>query len=101
MQTLLSNFVFVSLSRSLFFVQFGNRVVHFVSILLLCVFVYRPRSVCWHKMKTKEGKKKKNQTLLKLKKQMTILVVGQHIISKAGPQVMIPLHETIARSSRN
>lgn len=100
MQTLLSNFVFVSLSRSLFFVHFGNRVVNFVSILLLCVFVYRRMSVCWHKMKTKQ-REKKNQTLLKLKKQMTILVVGQHIISKAGPQVMIPLHETIARSSRN
>lgn len=62
MQTLLSNFVFVSLSRSLFFVQFGNRVVHFVSILLLCVFVYRPRSVCWHKMKTKQKREKKKKS---------------------------------------
>lgn len=37
------------------------------------------------------GKKKINeeiQTLLKLEKQITNLVVGQHIIGKAGPQMV-------------
>lgn len=101
MQTLLSNFALSSfLSRSLF-THFGKEVENCQCIVLVCVSE-QTKSVCWHKMKTKtKRKEKKIQTLLKLKKQMTILVVGQHIISKAGPQVMIPLHETIARSSRN